>query len=239
MSGNQNVENADERFPHYKLHNDVFNSEGTFDTGASFTLAVGKSWSRYFRTELEYGYRRANFSGVNGTLESYQLQEYEGDDSTEKMAERDAENAYILQEGGTITPFEESAIGDMSAHSLMANAFLDLSNKTRLTPYLGGGIGVAFWKYDYVIDDFNTPIVESSYGYVNSSDQLTIRTDEQPVGYLSGEEDGVDFAYQLLAGVAFDFTDNIKGTAGYRLFGIDNDHDYLVHSAEMGIRYSF
>ena len=240
-------------FTYYNIHNDVFDSEATFDTGSSATIAFGKSWGRFFRTEFEYGYRNAGFRSVEGTLESYLIQDYVGGDDANKIAEKLIENALILKEGGALLPFEESTSGNISFHSLMANAFLDYSNKTRLTPYVGAGVGLAIWKYNYVIDGFNDQNVITGRFDVpgdttyhpnprneTQSNEFSRQTNNLlPVGYLHGEEKGVDFAYQLMAGIAFDFTDNIKGTAGYRLFGIENDLGFIAHSTEMGIRYSF
>ncbi len=223
----------------YDIHNNVLEPEGIFDTGASVTLAIGKSWNRYFRTEFEYGYRSADFNCVNGTLQSYTIRGYKESDGDAEKAITDAQNAFLLADGGEMYPVEGSASGNMSAHSLMANAFLDLANKTRLTPYLGGGIGLAIWNYNYSIDSFTGLELATAYSIPTVPGEIEIYSNTERVAALVGQEDGVDFAYQLLAGVAFDFTDNIKGTAGYRLFGIDNDHDYVVHSAEMGIRYSF
>ena len=77
-----NRPDADES-PELRSHNDIINSEGTFDTGSSATIAIGKSWNRFFRTELEYGYRHANFSEVKGTLNPYLLSDYDEFDTDE------------------------------------------------------------------------------------------------------------------------------------------------------------
>ena len=233
---NQNGEDTS-----FKLHNDVFDSEGTFNTGGSGTIAIGKSWNRFFRTEFEYGYRKASFNTVKGTLESYQLQDYVGGMTEQEMNETDRGNAFLQQEGGVITPFEESTSGDMSAHSLMVNAFLDFSNKSKVTPYIGAGVGLAIWQYNYVIEGFDGQTVESNFGLFSEGDNNGphIRSDQQLVGDISCGHKGVDFAYQMMAGVAYDFTENITATAGYRLFGINNDPGFISHSSEFGIRYSF
>jgi len=40
---------------------------------------------------------------------------------------------------------------EVSAHSLMANAFLDIQTDTAFTPYLGGGLGLGYLKDRYTI----------------------------------------------------------------------------------------
>ena len=224
--------------PYVESHNDYNNLTGRFETGSFGAIAFGKNWGSFFRTELEYGFRRAAFDSVDGTVSAYQIEfPSPGDDEQERLAVSDR-NTLVLQRGGIESDIKGSAVGNMSIHSLMANVFLDGSNKTRLTPYFGVGVGLAFWKYDYIVDGLASRDFNSIYG-VDDIGEPDTSDDFQPGSNISKKDDGADFAYQLMAGVAFDFTDNIKGTAGYRLFGVANAYDFVAHSTEIGIRYSF
>ena len=80
--------------------------------------------------------------------------------------------------------------GDISALSFMLNGFYDFKNRTFLTPYIGGGIGVA-------LVDLSTVTAE------------TVR--------ISGGDDTV-FAYQLEAGFNNAINDSMSLDFGYRYF---------------------
>jgi len=118
------------------------------------------------------------------------------------------------------------------------NLFLDYSNKTKLTPYFGAGVGLAIWEYDYAVDGLSGEVFDSVISDPFSGSPSLIN-EPSPASNISEKDTGTDLAYQLMAGVAYDFTDNIKVTAGYRLFVINNDYDFVAHSTELGIRYSF
>jgi OOP family OmpA-OmpF porin len=109
--------------------------------------------------------------------------------------------------------------GAMRSYALMANALYDIPVDFPLKPYVGFGIGAATYAPDH------------------------IRADGMPPGYFGG--DRTNIAYQGIAGVAYNFDDNIALTLEYRYFVRPDEHpagirtDYQSQSALIGIRYSF
>ncbi|ALC17950.1 surface antigen msp4 family protein [Desulfuromonas soudanensis] len=113
--------------------------------------------------------------------------------------------------------------GDISAISFMANAFWDIPTGSPVTPYLGGGIGVA----NVSINDLGAP----------------------GIGPIADDDDTV-FAYQVGAGVAFELNPNMALDLGYRYFatsdpeftdvdGFKLESEYKTHNASLGLRIMF
>ena len=85
------------------------------------------------------------------------------------------------------TTFDTPAQSDVSATYLLGNAWLDLTQGSKLTPYIGGGLGIGWANVNAATD---TPFVT----HFNAS----------------------GLAFQLGAGVRFDVSDNVSIDAGYR-----------------------
>lgn len=124
----------------------------------------------------------------------------------------------------TPTYIETFADGDVKATFLLANAWFDFANDSSFTPYLGGGLGVA-WA------DAKTTLGTSLNGYG------------------PGE---MGFAFQLGGGVKMDLSDHVALDLGYRFKGIQNidfeddaggnvysNGDVHSHNAQLGLTYSF
>lgn len=112
--------------------------------------------------------------------------------------------------------------GDGSALAFMANAFWDIATGSPVTPYLGGGIGVA----NVSINDLGV------------------------LGLPVADDDDTVFAYQLGAGIAFELNPNMALDLGYRYFATsdpeftDNfgdkfESEYQTHNASLGLRIMF
>jgi len=129
---------------------------------------------------------------------------------------------------------------DVTALSLLANAYVDLGTWHKFTPYVGGGIGGAHVKWG---DLRNTSC--SLDGVCDA----TLTHD----GHSEWR-----FAYAAMAGVSYAFTSNLALDVGYqykriaegRMFGGDNavggpytghgrDEGLDFHSVKAGLRYSF
>jgi opacity protein-like surface antigen len=113
--------------------------------------------------------------------------------------------------------------GDGSALAFMANAFWDIATGSPVTPYLGGGIGVA----NVSIND----LVEPGFGQVVDDDDTV-------------------FAYQVGAGVALELNPHMALDLGYRYFatsdpeftdvdGFKFESEYKTHNASLGLRIMF
>ncbi len=197
--------------------------QGSNDTEANFTTAsikdsfwvgggVGYQVNSYLRTDLTFDYMfKSDFKGsTSGTC---------GD--------------------GVGNPFvacSSSDVAAMRAYTLMANAYVDLGTYAYFTPYIGGGIGGSYVKWDKL--------------------RNTICDDPYSGGCYSEEHGGKGswrFAYQLMAGASIDVTCNVKADLGYRfrhtmggdMFGYASnggpgyDKGFYSHSVHAGARYVF
>jgi opacity protein-like surface antigen len=112
---------------------------------------------------------------------------------------------------------------DVSATYLMGNVWLDLKNDSAFTPYVGGGLGVAFVNFDQSL--------AGGHGYSGNDTVL---------------------AYQLGAGVNFALSDQLSLDVGYRYkasanFNIqdgDGSSDFTnahlgSHNVQVGLTYKF
>lgn len=130
--------------------------------------------------------------------------------------------------GITTTRITENRDGHFAALGFMLNLALDLAfeDQPRFKPYFGGGLGYAFADLELDVAPYFAEVDDSQGG----------------------------FAYQLMAGLAYDFGERDKWsfTADYRYFdipGLDDfqtslsgaglDADYEAHSVFLGLRYAF
>ena len=114
--------------------------------------------------------------------------------------------------------------GNLGVTAFMANGFFDLHNDSRVTPYLGGGIGFA------VLNLSDTHAVDNRYMYEEGDDTV--------------------FAYQVGAGVEIALNPRYSLDLGYRYFGTDTatiDGDFFQsssmkfesHNVTVGFRATF
>lgn len=125
--------------------------------------------------------------------------------------------------------------GDAKNWELMANAYVDLGTFVGFTPYVGGGIGAVRTDFD----------IDCSLGGFDCTTLLG-----------ANETDTAEwrFAYALMAGVAYNLTQNVALDIGYRYLDVDggkfyglsgngfdfaiDDDGYDRHTVQAGIRYS-
>jgi opacity protein-like surface antigen len=118
--------------------------------------------------------------------------------------------------------------GDVGVFAVMANAFFDLHNDTPITPYFGGGIGVATI---YISDTFGT-------------DNLGVRRT------LYSEDNESVFAYQAGGGLDIALNRQTSLDIGYRYFETEKANftsDWYQtksfklqsHNVAVGIRFKF
>lgn len=139
----------------------------------------------------------------------------------------EGELSYKHAEIGAITDKDgfrfRNVDGNIGAGAMMFNGFFDLHNNSRITPYLGGGIGFAG---------------------LHLSDTTSLGVP------LYGEADDTVFAYQLGAGVEIDLNRFSSLDIGYRYFvtdraTFDSDLDistslkFESHNATLGFRFKF
>ncbi len=112
--------------------------------------------------------------------------------------------------------------GDVTAVSFMANAFYDIDTGGRWRPYLGGGAGIA----------------------IISVNDVAIS------GVPLADDDDTVFAFQLGAGIGYEFTPTTTLSFDYRFFstadpdfktadGTPFGFEYHRHDIRAGVRFSF
>lgn len=121
--------------------------------------------------------------------------------------------------------------GNLGVAAFMANAFFDLHNESRVTPYLGGGIGFASL---HLSDTRGTDTRGGAFSRPR----------------LYDEGDDTVFAYQAGAGVEIALNRRFSLDVGYRYFGTDtatfnknsiwvNSLKFESHNAAVGFRVTF
>lgn len=119
--------------------------------------------------------------------------------------------------------------GDLGAFTGLFNVFFDLHNPSRVTPYLGGGIGFAALH------------LSDTTGVGSSSTGRTL---------LYDESDDTVFAYQIGAGMDIAINNRYSLDIGYRYFKTDNaelesDFDTIneleleSHNVLIGFKFKF
>lgn len=193
------LDDADNTF---KGTGDKFKSE--YDTGFTVGAAAGYDFNMW-RAEFEIAYRQNSLDKIKGVFD---------------VDNGNGNGDIVLAQVGTVE--SRSAGGDVSALSFMVNGYFDFHNQSPLTPYLGGGIGLA-----------RVSVNDLSVGgekIVDDSDTV--------------------FAYQLAAGVGWEFMPNLILDLGYRYFATADpkfrdmegerfESEYETHNLMLGLRINF
>jgi opacity protein-like surface antigen len=189
---------------------------------------VGYQWDNGLILEVEAAYRRnqLDFSGVGNEFGHGVYSTFTSDFTGATKA---SYNSAITIDGDD---------GHVSAVSLMANAWYEfnLSNE-QWKPYIGGGIGIAWLDMHGLADARQT----------SSWTKTTFTKSTSGVIGFHGDESG--FAWQLGAGIGYEFAPGKQITLDYRFFNgptMDNvqfhevendiDYDYSAHNVMIGVR---
>lgn len=115
-----------------------------------------------------------------------------------------------------------SKVGETKLNAAMVNGYWDMGDWVGVKPYIGAGVGAANLRFE-------------NHGLNNAQ--------------IMDDDDNV-FAYQGMAGVAYDINPCWAVTGEYRYVGtgdasvrsaggVSSDVDYQSHSALVGVRYTF
>ncbi|MBB4004030.1 outer membrane protein [Aurantimonas endophytica] len=201
-------------------------------------VEIGNGW--YLRGDVSYDFDSDLDLDGDGSAEiglddgfgfgagfGYRFTDFFRGDLTARYAKAD------LDFDDAFSPF--SVGGDSKSWELMANAYVDLGTFVGVTPYVGGGLGA-------VRTDFN---VNCSLAGFDCADFLD-----------ASESDTAEwrFAYALMAGVAYNLSENLALDVGYRFLDVDGgefyglsgdgfdftleDDGYQRHTIQAGLRYS-
>ena len=179
-----------------------------------------------------FGYRFTDYLRADATIDGFRADFNGTTTSAEPCLADPAIDTSCRSENGS----------EVSAVSVMANGYVDLGTYVGLTPYLGAGLGYSYLSWSNLND---------TTFCVNGVAACAAVT---PVGGTSrGGENGWSFTYALMAGVAYDLTQNFKLDVGYKyrnidggdMFGWDSpqtlgdgSHGNIdTHEVRMGLRY--
>jgi len=125
------------------------------------------------------------------------------------------------QPAGTTCRGDDEA--ELNATSFMANAYVDLGTFARFTPYVGAGAGLTLASWN------------SLQGTLNCVPGA-VACSALPITETSN--DGISswrFTYALMAGVAYDISDNLKVDLGYKYRHVNGGDMFRFSASEQGL----
>ncbi len=194
--------------------------------GESGTESIGSKTDDTFGGSIAIGYDFDKKFGVPIRAEL----EYAG------FSKAEAEASYSYNDGaGDYSGKREQTFG---IQTLFFNAYWDINTGTQFTPYIGAGLGMAF---------INTKFKVSEYPVDDPTDVWNPST---------GSKNVTNFAWNLGAGLGYDFTENWTMDIGYRFVGLGEVKtksyddgaggtgygkagDLYQHQFAVGVRYTF
>ncbi|WP_460932175.1 outer membrane protein [Shinella zoogloeoides] len=206
------------------------------DAGWSFNKMRGAHYTQgVIGNEVDFDYTRLKSGFVIGGGVGYQINDHFRTDVTLDYMFKSNFRGGTTGLCGGVTCHSTDRSG-MSALSLLANAYVDIGHYGVFTPYVGGGIGGSYVKWNKLNN--------------------TICDDPANPGCTTTEHGGKKswrFTYALMAGASIDLTCNLKADVGYRfrhvtkgaMFGYKAnggpgyDKGFYSHEARAGLRYSF
>ncbi len=219
------------------------------------TVAAASGW--YLRGDVGYSFNHLRgaeyYQGSNANLVDfedaelkdafsvgagvgYQINNYLRTDLTFDYMFKSDFDGSTIGSCGVSSACTSSDVSAMRAYTLMANAYVDLGTYGLFTPYVGGGIGGSYVKWDKLR---NTSCADDGSGCDDTVEH--------------GGKGEWRFAYQLMAGASIDLTCNVKADVGYRfrhtlggdMFGYQlnggpgYDKGFYSHEIRAGARYVF
>ena len=136
----------------------------------------------------------------------------------------------VVDDDGDLNRWKTKQITNLS--TLFFNAYFDVNTGTPFTPYIGGGLGIAF----------------------NYSSLKMELSDGVDFATMSKSRHDTTFAWNVGAGLAYAFTENVSADLGYRFIGTgyrefsgrDGDGDKwklgsspYIHEFYLGARFTF
>lgn len=187
-------------------HNQIIYSNQNLKHGWVAGIGAGYYFNEYFRADITLDYRHKIRHDAN------------------------ADCRHITSSGCTTPPPTSREVIDFSAWTLFANGYYDFGTYHMITPYVGGGVGVAWLK----AHDHKTNGLSGGDTFKNNTQ--------------------TNFAWNLTAGAAFDVADNLKLDANYRFVSLGKARtgarkngtsgtepikfeDLYAHDFRIGLRY--
>ena len=188
----------------------LFDPIAAANVPASFTSA---SIDTDFTWGGGFGYRFTDYFRADATVDGFRA-DFNGSTTS-------AETCPGIPDDDTTCRSENSS--EVSAVSVMANGYVDLGTYVGFTPYVGAGAGMSYVSWS----DLN----DTTYCVPGGADLCV-----PPVGAVGSTghagEDGWRFTYALMAGVAYDLSNNFKLDVGYKYRSIDGGDMFGWDSAD-------
>jgi len=223
--------------------------DASFKTGFVLGGNAGIEWGNGLRTEVELAFRQNN-SKKHVRLRTHYS--YGFLTATTTTTGEGATNTHTFRTHVTADHQDNEVPANlrMRAWSLMANAWYDFDLGLPITPYVGGGIGMAMVK------------VSGKLGRTENADTTTttgegttvVHTHPRTVNVINlYEKNDTVFAWQLGVGASMPITDSVKAFVDYRYFSANDAHlklepgfhgggvdaDFNSHSVMAGLRFNF
>jgi opacity protein-like surface antigen len=194
-------------------------SRNSFDDGWVIGGAIGWDFMNGWRSELEVAYRSHDLDSQAGAVSSryFYSRTFAGDYYF--LNGTPLTGTYLF---GTFTSSTNTttisdtvgasaAEGDLETWSFMFNVWYDFDfGDSPIHPFIGGGIGFANASLDYDFSGAVTGLSTGNFGVLGTT---------QPFSYRgNGEATDWGFAYQLGAGLGYDFGNGMMLSAQYRYF---------------------
>nr|WP_296743230.1 outer membrane beta-barrel protein [Mesorhizobium sp.] len=154
-------------------------------------------------------------------------------------------NTLTIGPGGTIIIGTAAATEDCQAsnsaknigYSIMANGYVDLGTYVGFTPYIGGGLGLAYNKY------YKTQGERKCVAVSPDSSGAGGFTCDDPAGYggLEDSEAKFNLAYSIGGGLSYQVSKNVSLDVGYEFFSVPSAkyvaYDAGAFNIHKGINY--
>jgi opacity protein-like surface antigen len=190
----------------YRTYDGFTYDAASFDTQ---DISTDFSWGGGF------GYRFTDYFRADATVDGFRA-DFSGTTSSATSC---------VQPPADDTTCRSEDNSEVSAVSVMANGYVDLGTYVGITPYVGAGIGYSYVSWsalnnstycvDGAVDACATPGVVSTTQH--------------------GGVDGWRFTYALMAGFAYDLTQNFKLDVGYKYRQIDGGDMFAWDAGSAGL----
>jgi opacity protein-like surface antigen len=164
---------------------------GTLDAAATNTF-YNPTLSASGIVDLGFGYQFNNWFRADFT------EEYRGGASFQTLEVLNEPNK--VGANTSTQQYADFYRANLSSWVSMFNGYVDLGTWSRITPYVGAGVGFAYNNLSGFTD--------TGYAYTNGA--------SSPVGGYANDAGKWNFAWNLMAGLSFDVTQNLKLDLGYR-----------------------
>lgn len=165
-----------------------------YKTGAEVNLALGFQMIPYVRLETEFLYQNMKRQ-IKGSYSWRQINQGSGDLFAPQLSNHISNSAKTTH-----------------VYSLFLNSYYDLESDSSWRPFFGAGIGVA-WP-----SSGSTKVAN----FMQMTDLSTQLSNTVPTVETTPSVSGTAFAWQLKAGLAYDFDCHLSVITQYRLFGTTN-----------------